>query len=86
MRREQHGLENSWHADLGWIDGFQYAMLAREWEELQDSPAADKRPMRTRESIHEGRRTDLPLSVSGGTVSANAILLHGNCERQSLTT
>ena len=38
MRREQHGRENSWHADLGWIDGFQYAMLAREWEELQDSP------------------------------------------------
>jgi RimJ/RimL family protein N-acetyltransferase len=39
MRCEQHGLENSWHADLGWIDGFQYAMLAREWEELQDSSA-----------------------------------------------
>lgn len=31
MRREQHGVENSWHAELGWVDGYQYAMLAREW-------------------------------------------------------
>lgn len=31
MRREQHGVEDSWHADLGWVDGYQYAMLAREW-------------------------------------------------------
>ena len=31
MRREQHGVEDSWHAELGWVDGFQYAMLAREW-------------------------------------------------------
>lgn len=27
MRREQHGIEDSWHADLGWVDGYQYAML-----------------------------------------------------------
>lgn len=40
MRREHHGVENSWHADLGWVDGFQYAMLAREWEELQVTPSA----------------------------------------------
>ncbi len=32
MRREQHGVEDSWHADLGWVDGYQYAMLAREWQ------------------------------------------------------
>ena len=31
MRREQHGIEDSWHADLGWVDGYQYAILAREW-------------------------------------------------------
>ncbi|MEZ5096160.1 MAG: DNA methyltransferase [Nocardioides sp.] len=29
MRREQHGVEDSWHADLGWVDGYRYAMLAR---------------------------------------------------------
>jgi len=31
MRREQHGVEDSWHAELGWVDGYQYAMLEREW-------------------------------------------------------
>ena len=31
MRREQHGFEDSWHAELGWVDGYQYAILAREW-------------------------------------------------------
>lgn len=31
MRREQHGIKDSWHAELGWIDGYTYAMLAREW-------------------------------------------------------
>lgn len=34
MRREQHGVEDSWHTDLGWIDGYQYALLAREWHAL----------------------------------------------------
>ncbi|MBM6399657.1 GNAT N-acetyltransferase [Phycicoccus sp. MQZ13P-5] len=33
MRREQHGIEDSWHAELGWVDGFTYAMLRREWED-----------------------------------------------------
>jgi RimJ/RimL family protein N-acetyltransferase len=36
MRREQHGVEDSWHAELGWVDGYQYAMLAREWRAVQD--------------------------------------------------
>lgn len=36
MRREQHGVEDSWHADLGWVDGYQYAILAREWKALGD--------------------------------------------------
>ncbi len=31
MRREQHGIEDSWHAELGWVDGCEYAILAREW-------------------------------------------------------
>ena len=31
MRREQHGVEDSWHSELGWVDGYQYAMLASEW-------------------------------------------------------
>jgi len=31
MRREQHGVQDSWHADLGWVDGYQYALLAHEW-------------------------------------------------------
>jgi RimJ/RimL family protein N-acetyltransferase len=37
MRREQHGVEDSWHADLGWVDGYQYAILAREWKGLPSS-------------------------------------------------
>lgn len=24
MRREQHGIEGSWHATLGWVDGYQH--------------------------------------------------------------
>ncbi|MDE9367117.1 GNAT family N-acetyltransferase [Luteipulveratus sp. YIM 133132] len=31
MRREQHGVEDSWHAELGWLDGYTYAILDREW-------------------------------------------------------
>lgn len=31
MRREQHGIQDSWHARLGWIDGFTYGLLAAEW-------------------------------------------------------
>ena len=31
MRREQYGVQDSWHAELGWIDGCTYAMLADEW-------------------------------------------------------
>ena len=36
MRREQHGVQDSWHADLGWVDGYSYAILAREWWAQQD--------------------------------------------------
>jgi RimJ/RimL family protein N-acetyltransferase len=31
MRREQHGVGDSWHAELGWVDGYTYAVLAEEW-------------------------------------------------------
>ncbi len=37
MRREQHGIEDSWHAELGWVDGYQYAILAREWQAMNGS-------------------------------------------------
>ncbi len=30
MRREQHGIRDSWHAELGWVDGYTYAVLADE--------------------------------------------------------
>jgi RimJ/RimL family protein N-acetyltransferase/diadenosine tetraphosphate (Ap4A) HIT family hydrolase len=36
MRREQHGIEDSWHAELGWVDGYQYAILAREWHAARE--------------------------------------------------
>lgn len=31
MRREQHGVKDSWHAELGWLDGYTYGMLREEW-------------------------------------------------------
>jgi RimJ/RimL family protein N-acetyltransferase len=31
MRREEHGVKDSWHAELGWVDGYTYAILAEEW-------------------------------------------------------
>lgn len=31
MRREQHGVGDSWHAELGWVDGYTYALLADAW-------------------------------------------------------
>ena len=36
MRREHHGVEDSWHADLGWVDGYLYAILASEWRACQN--------------------------------------------------
>jgi RimJ/RimL family protein N-acetyltransferase len=35
MRRERHGVEDSWHDELGWVDSYQYAILAREWSVLR---------------------------------------------------
>lgn len=31
MRREQHGVKDSWHAELGWVDGYTYGILREEW-------------------------------------------------------
>ncbi|WP_151082100.1 GNAT family N-acetyltransferase [Nocardioides cynanchi] len=31
MRQESHGVRDSLHRDLGWIDGVVYALLAEEW-------------------------------------------------------
>ncbi|MEV2240385.1 GNAT family N-acetyltransferase [Micromonospora sp. NPDC049891] len=33
MRREQHGIGDSWHAELGWVDGYTYALLAETWHQ-----------------------------------------------------
>ncbi len=33
MRREQHGVGDSWHAELGWVDGYTYALLAETWHQ-----------------------------------------------------
>lgn len=32
MRREQHGVKDSWHAVHGWIDGYTYGILREEWD------------------------------------------------------
>lgn len=32
MRREQHGIKDSFHAELGWVDGYTYAVLAEDWQ------------------------------------------------------
>lgn len=31
MRREEYGVKDSWHRELGWVDGCTYAMLREEW-------------------------------------------------------
>lgn len=35
MRREEHGVKDSWHAEYGWIDGYTYAILADEWQQAR---------------------------------------------------
>jgi RimJ/RimL family protein N-acetyltransferase len=37
MRRELHGVRDSLHRDLGWIDGIGYALLADEWKHQQET-------------------------------------------------
>ncbi|WP_462418830.1 GNAT family N-acetyltransferase [Kytococcus sp. Marseille-QA3725] len=31
LRREQHGRGDSWHAELGWVDGYTYGVLREDW-------------------------------------------------------
>ncbi|WP_206063221.1 GNAT family N-acetyltransferase [Nocardioides sp. HDW12B] len=31
FRREEYGVADSWHAELGWLDGCSYALLASGW-------------------------------------------------------
>lgn len=38
MRREQHGVQDSWHSELGWIDGCTYGLLAEEWFRSSAAP------------------------------------------------
>lgn len=33
MRREQHAVKESLHRTKGWLDGYEYALLAEEWKE-----------------------------------------------------
>lgn len=39
MRREQHSVKDSWHAELGWLDGYTYAILSEEWLTRGGAPA-----------------------------------------------
>ncbi len=34
LRREQHGVRDCLHRDLGWVDGYTYALLADEWSAM----------------------------------------------------
>ncbi|KGN35488.1 GNAT family N-acetyltransferase [Knoellia subterranea] len=36
MRLEQYGVQDSWHAEVGWIDGCTYAILREEWLALRE--------------------------------------------------
>lgn len=43
FRREQHGRQDSWHAELGWVDGYEYGLLADEWRNPSLSTGATLR-------------------------------------------
>ena len=36
LRREQHAIADSLHRDLGWVDGYYYALLAEEWSAMSE--------------------------------------------------
>lgn len=50
MRREAHTVRDSLHRDLGWLDGYSYALLAEEW-----TPATEDELINAVERNH-GRR------------------------------
>ena len=37
MRRESHSLRDGLHRTRGWLDGYEYALLAEEWRQLSAS-------------------------------------------------
>ena len=39
MQLEQYGVRDSWHAELGWLDGCTFAILAEEWLRPGGTPA-----------------------------------------------
>ena len=39
MQLEQYGVRDSWHAELGWLDGCTFAILADEWLRPGGTPA-----------------------------------------------
>lgn len=51
MRREQHGVEDSWHAELGWVDGYQYALLRSEWAAREEADVGLTTPELTTERL-----------------------------------
>jgi RimJ/RimL family protein N-acetyltransferase len=51
MRREQHGVQDSWHAELGWVDGYQYALLDHEWRDMHSSRQSNLLRMSRQETI-----------------------------------
>ena len=40
MRREAHAVRDSLHRTRGWLDGFEYALLAEEWSAAAVRPSA----------------------------------------------
>ena len=38
MRREQHGVQDSWHHELGWVDGYAYAALTTDRTDWRVAP------------------------------------------------
>ena len=41
MQLEQYGVRDSWHAELGWLDGCTYAILAEEWLKHGAAPVTE---------------------------------------------
>lgn len=71
MRREQHGIEDSWHAELGWVDGYQYALLSREWEALRSAEVAGPARSTTEDRLDDGEAgsgygQQVPSAARGG--------------------
>jgi RimJ/RimL family protein N-acetyltransferase len=61
MRREQHGVQDSWHAELGWVDGFTYGILREEWLTHPGvERAGERRRTEAHDVIRSGRENSMP--------------------------